>query len=221
MKRRKVLVGLGSLAAGAAAATGTGALDSVLADRDVDLRIAPDGNAYLGLSPSSSYASTDSINTLELDFTSNPNGGEGINNRADSVFEDVFTLTNQSTDDLWVWCGFTTPSGASVPYNSGAARSVELIGDGEKIAQPKDFSFPRSSLDDKDNYSETSRSLDMYEPTGPIKLSPGASTPVEIRFLVYGSGSARDTPFRIVFRAETSPPSSTSDYNPTANGDPS
>lgn len=108
--RRKFITGLGALAAGSAAAVGTGAFTSVTADRAVTVNIEGDANAYLGLSATNSangaYTNESgddgkiSINFDDLtggDDRTVADGGSGVNYRAKTVAEDVFRITNQGT----------------------------------------------------------------------------------------------------------------------------
>jgi hypothetical protein len=108
MQRRKFIAGVGSLAAGAAAVTGTGAFTSVQAERDVTIATANDASAYLGIEPSSGpngqYA-TESGGTVSIDFTSNnnnPEGGTGLNDQAKINIEDVLNITNNGTQSVYV-----------------------------------------------------------------------------------------------------------------------
>ncbi|RQG89173.1 hypothetical protein EA462_12460 [Natrarchaeobius halalkaliphilus] len=50
IQRRQVVLGLGALAAGAGLIGGSGAFDSVEADRDVSVEFSGDGDAVLGMS---------------------------------------------------------------------------------------------------------------------------------------------------------------------------
>lgn len=94
-------MGLGSLAAGGAAAMGTGAFASVEATRTVNVDVVGDQAAYLGLSPAGSpYAEYDSNNQLVLDFGPNGNGGQGVNADAVSTFDGVFQMTNNGPNEL-------------------------------------------------------------------------------------------------------------------------
>jgi hypothetical protein len=109
MERRKFVVGLGALASGSAAAVGTGAFTSVTADRTVDVEVAGDANAYLGLepvsgSPNSAYVEVNS-GEVSFDFSSsNPNTsgdlGDGFNPDAVTVVDDLLRVTNQGTQDV-------------------------------------------------------------------------------------------------------------------------
>lgn len=100
MERRKFVIGAGAVASGAAAAVGTGAFSFVRADRDVDIEVVADESAYLGLEATSEYASGSDEGTLELHWDgSGDQNGDGLNDDADSRFDDVFRITNQGTND--------------------------------------------------------------------------------------------------------------------------
>lgn len=90
---------MGSLAAGGAAAMGTGAFASVEATRSVSVNVAGDSNAYLGLEDTSPYAETNG-KQMELLFGNNGNGGSGINADSVSTFDGVFEMTNNGPNDL-------------------------------------------------------------------------------------------------------------------------
>jgi len=102
MNRRKFLIGAGSLAAGSAAAMGTGAFGSVEANRDVSVNVAGDSNAYVGLSvPSGADFAQSTGGTVEFNFDENHNGGgsgNGLNADADTYMGPELTVTNQGQD---------------------------------------------------------------------------------------------------------------------------
>jgi hypothetical protein len=108
MQRRKFIAGVGSLAAGAAAVMGTGAFTSVEADRQVDVQVAEDSNAYLGLDDSG-VANDEYFDTngdeYAVDFSSTNAGGSGVNPNANTVAESVFTIKNQGTQEVTVSLG--------------------------------------------------------------------------------------------------------------------
>ncbi|MFD1587084.1 DUF1102 domain-containing protein [Halorientalis brevis] len=99
MERRKFLIGAGSLAAGSAAAVGTGAWGSVEATRSVQVNVAGDKSAYLGLEGTSPYAQVNG-KQLQLKFANNDNGGEGVNADAVTTFNGVFRMTNNGPNDI-------------------------------------------------------------------------------------------------------------------------
>ena len=96
MKRRKFLIGTGALAAGSAAAVGSGAFTSVSAARTVDVNVAGDDSALLAIDgcegPNGEYAEiTDGTFTLDI-----PN----LNGNAFTRIDDVFEVTNQGTQPV-------------------------------------------------------------------------------------------------------------------------
>jgi hypothetical protein len=105
MDRRKFLIGMGSLAAGGAAAMGTGATGVIQTNRDVEFDVAGDGGAYLRLD-----ANTDSgfVKTsggseeISFDFAGNSEGAGGVNNNATTTARPAFTLENQNTKPMYV-----------------------------------------------------------------------------------------------------------------------
>lgn len=103
MQRRKFIVGLGALSAGGAAAMGTGAFSSVIADRNITVEVVGDQNAYLRLVSQSAYSSEGADGTLDVNFDANGEGGQGLNNNADTAFTDVFRIENQGTNEVKVW----------------------------------------------------------------------------------------------------------------------
>ena len=114
MRRRKVLAGLGSLAAGGAAAMGTGAFSIVSASRTMSVNTAGDQSAYLGLDPSiSEYASINSNGLMDLEFDgSNGQNGSGLNDEANSLFQNVFRIINNGTNNInVVLTGLDTSTG--------------------------------------------------------------------------------------------------------------
>jgi len=90
---------MGSLAAGSAAAMGTGAFASVEATRTVTVDVVGDQSAYLGLNEDSAYAEMNG-KQLQLDFSDNNNGGQGVNADAVTTFDGVFSMTNNGPNEL-------------------------------------------------------------------------------------------------------------------------
>ena len=114
MKRRNLILGLGSLSAAGAAGLGTGAFTVGSVDRDATVAVASEDQAYLAMEPSSgpngAYATQVSANQIGLDFSKSNQtgaGGEGVNSEGEFHFDDVFTITNQATQTLYVWVNFS------------------------------------------------------------------------------------------------------------------
>ncbi len=101
---------MGSLAAGSAAAIGTGAFSRVTANRTVNVSVADDSNALLRLHPGSSndnaaYADGSGAQ-VSIDLTSSNStnaGGDGINQDAVTEIFDIFDVENQGTQNAIVF----------------------------------------------------------------------------------------------------------------------
>ena len=120
MQRRKFLVGLGATVSGSATAVGTGAFTSVEADRTVDVEVAGDSDAYLGLLKAANEDDSGNINDpgansdayvkdagaeVSFDFSSNNTTtdlGDGFNPNAVTVVEDLIEVQNQGTQDVFL-----------------------------------------------------------------------------------------------------------------------
>lgn len=116
MQRRKFLIGTGALAAGGAAALGSGAFSRVEAQRAVSIEVATDENAYLGLKPmdtpnSNNYVSLDDEGHLQInigehdDFAADPEGaapGQGVNSDSHTYFDGMVQLCNQGKADAFI-----------------------------------------------------------------------------------------------------------------------
>jgi len=115
--RRKFLIGMGSLAAGSAAAVGSGAFTSVSANRDVEIDVEGDASAFLQITPAkegesntpnaAEYVETGEDGTVYLDFSNTDEsvegaGGSGLNNDATTIFDNLLDFTNQGTQDIEV-----------------------------------------------------------------------------------------------------------------------
>lgn len=109
MNRRQFVLGTAAAVSGGSVAIGSGAFSFVRADRDVEISVAEDASAYLGLRPSDGpngrYATTDD-GVLGIDMTgANPTdaGGMGVNPDARTVVLDVFEIVNQGTQTVTVY----------------------------------------------------------------------------------------------------------------------
>ena len=116
-KRRKFLAGLGSLAAGGAAAMGTGAFTSVRADRGLTVNTrynsdallglqkmnTPNGNAYVE-SPGASGSNGIAIDLGDSDGDPvGSNGAYGVNGNAYTIIRDLMKITNQGSQTVYVY----------------------------------------------------------------------------------------------------------------------
>ena len=112
MNRRNVILGLGGLVAGGGVLVGTGAFDTVEAERTVSVETAGDADAFLALEPAERGDETDpdSDNAfveqnddglLEITFGQDDGAdGGGLNLNARTVFEELVTVRNQGTQPV-------------------------------------------------------------------------------------------------------------------------
>jgi len=152
MRRRKLLIGMASLAAGGAATMGTGALSSVEAQRNIRGRVVGDERAYLELNgfntSENSFAIETNSNQLLLDFDQDPDynkfdddeGGnisdigndeaEGLNPDAISRFDEVFRIQNDGTEKLDV---YITDNLSRVSWYEGGDPTSSVEGRNERV----------------------------------------------------------------------------------------
>jgi hypothetical protein len=135
MQRRKFIASIGSVAAGAAAVTGTGAFTSTNADRSVTVDVSDDAAAYLSLTPSdgpnASYVD-ETGSTLGLAFDERLTSGSGLNDDARTIIRDVLQITNRGTQDIYVWIdNDTIPDGVGIFSDDPAAGSDPSTGLGD------------------------------------------------------------------------------------------
>jgi hypothetical protein len=124
MKRRKFLIGMGSIAAGSAATIGSGAFDRVSASRTMQVNVVGDAAAYLALGDGASpYATYNSGGLLELHFNK-------LNGKADSEFFDVFTIKNQGHKEVGIFLDEGSKSYAFQQGNGPAEQPSEAGSDG-------------------------------------------------------------------------------------------
>jgi len=120
MNRRQVILGLGAVASGAAAASGTGAFSSTRANRRVTVAVENDREAHLALTPTASDFSTmSSQSVIEFAFdgdVSSPGGtnedtGEGVAPNSVYEFQNLFKVENNGPDALVIFGRGTTDQG--------------------------------------------------------------------------------------------------------------
>jgi hypothetical protein len=116
-KRRKFLAGLGSLAAGGAAAMGTGAFTLVEADRGLTVNTRYNGDALLGLSGMNTPNGNAYIedpgnpdNEIDIDLGDSDDsqpittqGAYGVNGSAFTIIRDLMEVKNQGTQEVYVY----------------------------------------------------------------------------------------------------------------------
>ena len=99
--RRKFLAGVGSLAAGSAAAVGTGAF-STQTNGTMKLDVVGPANAYLGVDGNTSSEYVSQSSPVTIDLAQDGNGGSGLSEMSDTIIQPAFTLSNGSSEPLYV-----------------------------------------------------------------------------------------------------------------------
>jgi len=95
VKRRKFLIGVGTLAAGSGAGLGTGAFSSMSASRDANINVVNDASGLIALNDTTpgDTIGVNSNGELSIDFSGN--GSNGVN--VDSRYQvGTFSATNKS-----------------------------------------------------------------------------------------------------------------------------
>lgn len=90
MKRRKFLIGAGAVTGAAALGIGTGAFNSVEADRDITVETSDDSDALLGLVDEHRFADEDD-GKLQLNV-------KDLNKDATTMFTHLFTVENNGEE---------------------------------------------------------------------------------------------------------------------------
>lgn len=109
--RRSVLIGLGGVVAGGGALVGTGAFDTVEAQRTVTVETAGDSDALLGLAPAdrdpdedgtqNEYVTENDDGLIEINLDGNDDqDATGLNRRARTRFDELVDVTNNGTQDV-------------------------------------------------------------------------------------------------------------------------
>jgi len=134
MKRRNLLIGMGSFAAAGGSVLGSGAFSTAEATRDVSVQVANENNAFLAIKPSNTangqFATQGSSdNQIGLDFSGSGNGGTGVGQNSVYNFDDVFRIANQGTQTIYVWSRLSGGSkfdDDNLYFYPNGSRSTEL-----------------------------------------------------------------------------------------------
>lgn len=105
LTRRNTIIGLGTIAAGAGVISGSGAFDSVEANRSFEVSVTGDAGALLGLNATNSTiagmeeggAGGNDVIFFEIN-DSETEGDSSLNEDATTEFWDAFSITNNGSD---------------------------------------------------------------------------------------------------------------------------
>jgi hypothetical protein len=163
MKRRKFVVGLGSLAAGGAAAMGTGAFESQEAVRQGRVKVKNDENAAIQLTPIGDYASIGGTNgrTLQVKF-------DLQNDRAFTEYGEQFRIGNRNN-----------PANPDEDYEVWITVQSDVFDRNEGIAQSGGQPTDRIVALDTDGGQQLNN-VTNSKPSSPPVIGPGDSVDVEV-----------------------------------------
>lgn len=169
--RRRMLLGLGTTAAVTGGVLGTGAMTSVQADRTIDIDVAGDSNAFVGLYDTSSGDFVDKNDgALRIRLNDQVASGSGVNHGtggsdvATTTLDPAFTLRNQGANTMYVQIshGGVTSSGNDVEFigddSASDSGTDEDSTTGDVIATTNNLAFMDrvdSSTDGLDNDAVT------------------------------------------------------------------
>jgi hypothetical protein len=142
---------------------GTGAFSSARAERNIDVAIAGDSSAYLGLDASVSTYAQQVGNQLVLKFDGSTSGqnGDGLNTRADTTFSNVFRIENNGTNTIRVQLGDDDSTGPligqlpqdgpmAVFYSDSALSSPSVGNYTPFAASPSPSYYPSADVTNQD-----------------------------------------------------------------------
>ncbi|MYL16822.1 hypothetical protein GLW36_09220 [Halorubrum terrestre] len=143
--RRKFLAGVGALATGSAAAVGTGAFTSVSANRTVNVALADDSNAFVGLEPGDSELVVQSGSTLQVNLDGTGADGSGANMDAVTTIGDpdnpqtnhAFKIIHQGTQPVLFKMNYYITNTGWIQNNGNGQSHMtfEVFGDGGSTAE--------------------------------------------------------------------------------------
>jgi len=144
-RSRRIAFALIAIASAFAVVTASGAFTSVTAQRTVQVSVAGDASALLGLSPHTgpngdgAYAQT-SNGELQIVVDGTNTAGSGVNLNAQTEIRDVFNVTNQGTQSVDVWIeksgnntDLVTFENATEVRLDNTSAAAQTIGVGETI----------------------------------------------------------------------------------------
>jgi hypothetical protein len=106
LTRRNTLIGLGTIAAGAGVIGGSGAFDSVSADRSFEVSVSGDAAGLLGLTVTNeTIAGTETVDGndiiyFQLDSDETSSGSPAVNEEALTKFYDAFEIANNGSQEV-------------------------------------------------------------------------------------------------------------------------
>lgn len=144
MNRRGLLKIGGLVAAAGSFGLGTGAFTSVSAQRDVNVSVADDDEAYLALNDTSQIARSYSAGEPEevafaIPSLQEDTIGEGVGQDSVYEFNDLVEVTNQGADSVVVWSESTPTEAVEAVSLTGPDSVLDSKEDGIELAPGQGF----------------------------------------------------------------------------------
>lgn len=177
--------------------TATGAFTTVSAARTAEINVAGDSAALVAISaasgPNNAYFSTSGGQAvIELTTTE---GATGVNQRAETDIRNVFTITNQGTQEVGLW--LETVDSTNTDHSDKVALYAATVGissvSNGVAFNGGDLAGTESRIDLSNLVSgEAPVRLDYADNTNYIELAPGESITVSI-FVDLSDGTVTDS----------------------------
>jgi hypothetical protein len=195
--RRSVLIGLGGLVAGGGALIGTGAFTTVEAQRTVNVSTTGDGSAFLGLAAARDNGGfvDDSGDTVIIDLdggdAADNADGTGINQRAETTFRNLVTVTNNGTQSI-----------------TSLSLTMDVSDDDDDVVEADTFEFTVSPSDGNGNQDTVSNGSNILTGNNvSSSLSSGSSINFGMIIDLIDGGDSQNLPssatYTLTVRAET------------------
>ena len=209
MERRKFMIGIGSLAAGSAAATGTGAFSSMSASRGASVNVVNDANGLIALkdtSPDGGAVRTKSNGELEINFAPDEDSGVNINStyQAGALFnvpgdltENVqgnsptngpaFKIVNNDTAGHTIGLEYTLDSDEGHLNEDGSKLVLQARPAADGLPADESGNTPETIRGFTVEHGNTSPSLQYQKP-----LQPGKFIGISVLVDTTGEGASTD-----------------------------
>lgn len=152
LTRRNTIIGLGTIAASAGVIGGSGAFDSVEADRSVEVSVAGDAEALLKLDPTNDTIAQENDGILYFELNENLGENAAINDNATTKFKNAIRITNNGPDQ-------TISVSVTLPENLDGLQFI--------ISDERDADDPTDLVVDSVNLAQgESESSDLWVTTG-------------------------------------------------------
>ena len=197
MERRKFLIGTAGAAIGGSALVGSGAFSRVESQRTVNIEVAKDEDAYLGLVPldtpnSQNYVAHDEYGHLYVQIDGEGDQqevggdgpeGEGVNSNSRTWFEGMFDICNQGKDTATIWIDV-----ADLNFHPSVQATDGINDKGEPVADVyyKDGDDEVSILRDSSD--------DSWQPDAGITLETGQCETMHIKTSTFGVNATEGSP---------------------------